>query len=102
MDRMIAGRTEISTDGELSELARLSDEDLVACARSGRRTEGAGRQSEAGHFEELVRRFQAPLLRLLMRRLPRRADAEDILQETFLRAYEKLEQYESRWPFATW
>jgi RNA polymerase sigma-70 factor, ECF subfamily len=70
----------------------LTDEELARRAKSG---------SEAS-FEELVRRFQAPLLRLLLRKTPNRADAEDLLQETFLRAFERLHQYSEQWPFRSW
>lgn len=53
-------------------------------------------------FEELVRRFQLPLLHFLMRRVGSRHDAEDLLQETFLMAYRKIGRYRSSWRFSTW
>ncbi|MGA2031754.1 MAG: sigma-70 family RNA polymerase sigma factor, partial [Thermoguttaceae bacterium] len=37
----------------------------------------------------------------LQQRVPA-ADAEDLCQDTFLRAYQGLGQYRSRWPFAAW
>ncbi len=52
-------------------------------------------------FEELVRRYQAPTLHFL-RRLGAGGDAEDLLQETFVRAYRNLGQYRPRWRFVTW
>ena len=52
-------------------------------------------------FEELLRRFQVPLLHFL-RRVGPEFDAEDVLQETFLRAYSRLEQYRPQWRFSTW
>jgi RNA polymerase sigma-70 factor, ECF subfamily len=48
----------------------------------------------------LVRRFQVPLLRFLMRRV--RVDAEDLVQETFARAYERLHQFTDGYRFGTW
>jgi RNA polymerase sigma-70 factor (ECF subfamily) len=68
-----------------------SDEELARRARRG----------STACFEELVRRYQVPLLRMIQRKLAR-ADAEDVLQETFLRAFERLDQYSERWPFRTW
>jgi RNA polymerase sigma-70 factor (ECF subfamily) len=56
----------------------------------------------AGCFEELVRRFQTPLLHFLIRRLGSRHDAEDAVQETFLLAYRNLARYQSSWRFSTW
>jgi RNA polymerase sigma-70 factor (ECF subfamily) len=53
-------------------------------------------------FEELVRRFQTPLLHFLIRRLGSRQDAEDVLQETFLAAYRNLSRYQPTWRFSTW
>jgi RNA polymerase sigma-70 factor (ECF subfamily) len=52
-------------------------------------------------FEQLVRRFQVPLLHFL-RRQGAGGDAEDLLQETFLRAYANLHRYRPRWRLATW
>jgi RNA polymerase sigma-70 factor, ECF subfamily len=55
----------------------------------------------AESFEELMRRFQSPLLQFLRHR-GTVADAEDLLQETFLRAYVNLHRYRTQWRFATW
>jgi RNA polymerase sigma-70 factor (ECF subfamily) len=52
-------------------------------------------------FEELLRRFQVPLLNFLRHAGPA-ADAEDVLQETFLRAYSRLHYYRPQWRFTTW
>jgi RNA polymerase sigma-70 factor (ECF subfamily) len=52
-------------------------------------------------FEELLRRFQVPLLHFLRNAGPR-CDAEDVLQETFLRAYSRLNRYQPQWRFSTW
>ena len=68
-----------------------SDEELAAQAQVGC----------IASFEELLRRFQVPLLHFL-RHVGPAADAEDVLQETFWRAYSRLQFYRSRWRFATW
>ncbi len=68
-----------------------SDEELACRARQGC----------AASFEQLLRRFQVPLLHFLRQR-GFLADAEDLVQETFLRAYENLHRYDRRWPFSTW
>jgi RNA polymerase sigma-70 factor (ECF subfamily) len=52
-------------------------------------------------FEELLRRFQVPLLHFL-RQVGQASEAEDVLQETFLRAYYRLHQYRPQWRFSTW
>ena len=51
-------------------------------------------------FDCLLRRFQTPVLQFLRNRGGE--DAEDLTQETFLRAYENLHRYRPRWPFSSW
>src|SRR5271154_736125 len=63
------------------------------------------RRAQAGcaaSFEQLVRRFQVPLVQFLAGRTRCRADAEDLTQETLVRAYRSLQRYSSEWPFRTW
>lgn len=55
----------------------------------------------ATSFERLLRRFQTPVLHFLQRR-GHAAEAEDLTQDTFLRAYENLRRYDPRWRFSTW
>lgn len=56
----------------------------------------------AACFEELVRRFQSPLLHFLIRRTHSRHDAEDLLQETFLRVHRRIGSYQPERRFNTW
>jgi RNA polymerase sigma-70 factor (ECF subfamily) len=72
--------------------AAISTEELAARARSGSR----------GSFDELVVRLRPRLVAFVARRLPDAADAEDVAQETFLRAYDHLDRYDPAQPFATW
>jgi len=60
-----------------------------------------GQQGCAASFEELMIRYQVPVLQFLQHRSGLR-DAEDLLQETFVRAYVNLHRYRPRWRFATW
>jgi RNA polymerase sigma-70 factor (ECF subfamily) len=74
-----------------SPTASPSDEELARRAQQG----------STASFEELLRRFQTPVLQFLQHR-GAAAAAEDLLQETFIRAYVNLFRYRSRWRFATW
>jgi RNA polymerase sigma-70 factor (ECF subfamily) len=53
-------------------------------------------------FRMLVERHSRSVFRLAYRMTGNEQDAEDVVQETFLRAYKQLSHYESRSSFATW
>jgi RNA polymerase sigma-70 factor (ECF subfamily) len=53
-------------------------------------------------FRILVERHSATIFRLAYRLTGNHHDAEEIVQEAFLRAYQKLEQFASQANFATW
>jgi RNA polymerase sigma-70 factor (ECF subfamily) len=53
-------------------------------------------------FGELVKRFEVRLFNFLLRRTGSRSDAEDLTQEAFVRAWERIHRYEPKWRFSTW
>lgn len=53
-------------------------------------------------YRILVERHSATIFRLAYRLSGNHHDAEEIVQEAFLRAYQKLEQFASQANFATW
>jgi RNA polymerase sigma-70 factor, ECF subfamily len=61
-----------------------------------------GREGDTTAFGELVRRYEAKIFRLAQHITGNREDAEDVLQETFLKAYEHLEQFQGNSKFYTW
>lgn len=69
-----------------------SDREAVAGARAG--------DTEA--FRALVDRYSHKVFRLGYRMTSNEHDAEDVVQETFLRAYRALDQFESRADLGTW
>ncbi|WP_146528260.1 RNA polymerase sigma factor [Novipirellula artificiosorum] len=60
------------------------------------------RDDDAGAFEELVRRYEARLVRLMHTIGPSHDLAEDLTQETFLRVYRARKRYEAGAKFSTW
>ena len=70
----------------------LDDHSLVEACRAG--------QTEA--FSALVLRYQERLYQTLLRLCGSSEDAKDVLQDTFLRAYEKLDQFQGESSFYTW
>src|SRR5690349_6354025 len=65
---------------------------VVAQARTG----------DATAFNELLRRYERKIFRLALHITQNREDAEDVLQETFLKAYEHLDQFQGQSKFYTW
>lgn len=53
-------------------------------------------------FETLVRRYQATVYRIALRLLRSSADADDVTQDTFLRAWRALARFRGDSAFATW
>ena len=61
--------------------------------------------TKAGHqiaFNKLVDKYQKPVYNLCYRMLQDTAEAEDATQETFIRAYYKLDGYDEKHKFSTW
>jgi RNA polymerase sigma-70 factor, ECF subfamily len=69
-----------------------TDAAAVALARDG--------DSEA--FRALVERHSRAVYRIAQRMTGSPQDAEDVVQETFLKAYRQLSRFESRANFSTW
>ncbi len=60
------------------------------------------REGDARAFSELVRRYEGKIFRLAQHVTQNREDAEDVLQETFMKAYEHLDQFQGNSKFYTW
>lgn len=76
----------------LEKLQSLSDEEAVVRVRSG----------ETRLFELLMRRYNQRLFRAIRSVILCDADAEDVLQETWVRVFEHLDQFAGRAAFSTW
>jgi RNA polymerase sigma-70 factor, ECF subfamily len=53
-------------------------------------------------FEELVRRYDRNVFRIAQHITHNREDAEDVVQDAFLKAYENLHQFQGQSKFYTW
>jgi RNA polymerase sigma-70 factor (ECF subfamily) len=53
-------------------------------------------------FEQLVRRHEVRVLSVCRRMLASREDAEEVAQDTFMRVFHGLRQFDGRSSFATW
>lgn len=59
-------------------------------------------QGEKDAYGELVMRHSRTLFRVAFRITGNEADADEVVQDAFLRGYRKLESFESRSNFGTW
>jgi len=60
------------------------------------------REGDTRAFAELVRRYEGKIFRLAQHITQNREDAEDVLQETFMKSYEHLDQFKGDSKFYTW
>lgn len=60
------------------------------------------RQGQRASYSELVKRHQRGLLRLSMRFMKDMDVAQDVVQDAFIKAYEKLNLFEGRSSFKSW
>lgn len=91
----LAAGTLISTRAfpiALSRRGALSEADLVRRAQGG----------DVAAFEELFRRFQGRIYAVCLRMVADPARAEDLTQESFVRAWRKLGSFRSESAFGTW
>ena len=60
------------------------------------------REGNPDAYRTLVERHSRALFRLAYRMTGNEQDAEDVVQETLLKAFRQIHRYESRASFATW
>lgn len=73
-------------------MTKSSDSDLVAATLRG---------SQAA-YGDLVRRYERPVLGLILRMVRNRAVAEELAQDVFLKAYGRLASYDQHRKFSSW
>jgi RNA polymerase sigma-70 factor (ECF subfamily) len=78
--------------GSRPEWAALSDQEVVLRARSG----------QEAAYRELIRRYERPVFALLFRMVRDRELAEDLAQETFVKALNAIDSYRPEFKFSSW
>jgi RNA polymerase sigma-70 factor (ECF subfamily) len=74
------------------ELASATDQEVVVLARHG----------QDAAYRELVRRYERPVFSLVYRMVRDRELAEDLTQETFVKALNAIESYRPEFKFSSW
>ena len=100
MDQQIANRkaadisqpTAMATIQTVAENEPHPDVALVASAKSG----------DVHAFETLIQKYDRQVFRIAQHITQNREDAQDVVQDAFLKAYEKLEQFQGNSKFYTW
>jgi RNA polymerase sigma-70 factor (ECF subfamily) len=80
-----------SNEGE-EPLSAVTDEELVKRSQ----------QDDERAFGELVSRYESKVYSLALRMVRNPEDAEDVLQDTFLRAYRGIKSFQGASTFSTW
>ena len=75
-----------------TEWAGLTDQEVVLLARSG----------QEAAYRELIRRYERPVFALLFRMVRDRELAEDLAQETFVKALNAIDSYRPEFKFSSW
>ena len=83
-------------EGSNSRDARLHE------AMRAERLVQAARAREPGAFDALVRRYRPRVFALALHMTGSVSDADDVVQEAFLRAYQQITAFEGRSQFFTW
>src|SRR5690349_20492078 len=82
----------MGTATAIANIEQLTDEDLVRWVLAG----------EKSCFEQLMRRHNRRMYRAARAILKDDAEAEDVAQDAYVRAYQHLHQFEGRASFSTW
>src|SRR3954469_13282883 len=83
---------EVSTTLEALNSDQLTDEEVVERVKAG----------QTPLYELIMRRYNQRLYRIARAILRDDAEAEDVMQDAYVRAYEHLAQFAGRSQFSTW
>ena len=83
---------DIAVTLERAKVEGWSDEEVVERVRRG----------ETALYEILMRRYNQRLYRVALAILRNEAEAEDVMQDAYVRAYRHLDQFAERAPFSAW
>jgi len=88
-----AGRSDADAQaGSVAKPASRDEVALIAAARAG----------DVGSFDTLVAPHEGRLYRVLLRMVGSDADAQDVLQESLFKAFEKIASFRAESAFGTW
>ncbi|MDQ1284402.1 MAG: polymerase sigma factor [Patescibacteria group bacterium] len=77
---------------ELDETEKISDNDLARVVREG----------DSERYGEIIERYQGKLFAYLYRLIGNREEAQDLLQDVFIKVYRNLRGYDADRKFSSW
>ncbi|MBL91287.1 MAG: RNA polymerase subunit sigma-24 [Myxococcales bacterium] len=92
LEKLAAASERAQTEQEKRQAARAAELPLVEAAQAG----------DAQAFEKLLTKSQQKLFSLALGMLHDRDDAKDAVQETWIKAYKKLQDFQANASFGTW
>lgn len=99
-ERSLAGKK--STDPRAPGKASSCAEPPYADDVTAEQLAGYAQEGSLDAFAELVTRYHGRLFNFLLRKTGNWADAEELTQESFVRAWERIARYDNQWRFSTW
>jgi RNA polymerase sigma factor (sigma-70 family) len=79
-------------EAEIKSFASLSDNEVIARVLAG----------EKSMYELIMRRHNPALFKIAISILENETDAEDVIQESYTKAYQHLQDFQQRCSFRTW
>lgn len=93
--------TDPDADYESSEAELGSDDSMMSQATDARLVDAA-RHGDTDAFGKLVQRYERRVMKVIRRFMPDQEMAQDLAQETFLKAFDRLEQFDPSRRFGPW
>lgn len=94
--------TELRPDTRFNESPTSARPDRLKWALTDEEVVGRVLAGDLPSFEIIVRRYNQRLFRIARSMTGEDSEAEDVVQETYVRAFEHLSQFEGRAKFSTW
>jgi len=91
----------VATCTSIDSMATSETEEVVVHDKDAKLAQNA-KEGSLQAMETLVNRHHARIFRFLISKTQNRSDAEDLTQETFLKACRNIQKYNPKHPFSTW
>ncbi len=102
VDEVASAEAKVPPSPRTAEAAALGQAEKEARRAESRRLAVAAQRGCIESFEELIKQFEKPLYHFLLAKTRSHHQAEDLLQDTFLITYRKLDRFNPSYPFSSW